>query len=178
MEENARDNPGPDHQRSPPVSGRARPDSQPGRGYHYRGRGCPRASGARGHEHTQPDVVLFDISLSGIDGLQAIRLLKHNSPATTLLILTAKKNDVLICQALRAGARGSLAPDASVADLSRALQAVYRGELWVERQLMARFLEEEVGTRSGGQVHPLRSQRALTVREQEIPAFSRVRQDE
>ncbi len=115
----------------------------------------------------QPDVVLLDITMPGIDGVGIIRPIKQQSPATKPLMLTAARDEGLILKALRAGAKGYLSKDTTVSHLTKAIQAVHEGELWVDRKLVARFVEQEVVAelRENG---PRRTQEALTTREDEI----------
>ncbi len=114
----------------------------------------------------QPDVVLLDITMPGIDSVGIIRPIKQQSPGTKPLMLTAARDDDLILKALRAGAKGYLSKDTTVSHLTKAIQAVHEGELWVDRKLVARFVEQEVvaelrENRRG------REQEALTTREDE-----------
>ncbi len=106
----------------------------------------------------QPDVVLLDITLPGIDGIDALRPLRHKSPATKLLLLTSAHDEGLIFKALRAGAKGYLSKDSSSADLAKAIQAVHEGDLWVDRKMIARFVEQEAGAelRQNRRGHPCR----------------------
>ncbi len=115
----------------------------------------------------QPDVVLLDISLPGTNGIGVLRTLKEKSPATKPLLLVTTRDEGLIFTALRAGAKGYLSKDTTVSHLTKAIQTVHEGELWVDRKLVARFVEQEV-------VAELRENRrgrekeALTTREDEI----------
>ncbi len=115
----------------------------------------------------QPDVVLLDITMPGIDGVGIIRPIKQQSPATKPLMLTAARDDDLILKALRAGAKGYLSKDTTVSHLTKAIQAVHEGELWVDRKLIARFVEQEVVAELR-ENSPRRTQEALTTREEEI----------
>ncbi len=54
----------------------------------------------------QPDVVLLDITMPGMDGINVIRPIKQKSPATKVLILTATRDEALIFNAVTAGAKG------------------------------------------------------------------------
>ncbi len=116
----------------------------------------------------QPDVVLLDISVPGMGVIELIRRLKQNSPATKLLFLTAASDEALIFKAMKVGAKGYLSRVSTAADFTKAIQAVHHGELWVERNLMARFVEEEAATDGSGKGPRGRTQAALTTREQEI----------
>lgn len=116
----------------------------------------------------KPDVLLLSINMPSMDGIEVIMPLKEKSPATKPLVLTAAVDDALIFQALKAGAKGYLSKDASVFDLFKAIQVVYRGDLWVERKLIARFFEEEASAAFKGGGRRGRTQEGLTLREREI----------
>ncbi len=115
----------------------------------------------------QPDVVLLDISLPGTNGIGVLRTLKEKSPATKPLLLVTTRDEELIFTALRAGAKGYLSKDTTVSHLTKAIQAVHEGELWVDRKLVARFVEQEVVAELR-ENSPRRTQEALTTREEEI----------
>lgn len=116
----------------------------------------------------QPDVVLLDITMPGMDGINVIGPIKQKSPATKVLILTATRDEALIFKAVTAGAKGYLSKAASVSDLLKAIQAVQRGELWIERKLMARFVGGESFAALQGEDGQGRAHGALTAREREI----------
>ncbi len=116
----------------------------------------------------QPDVVLLDITMPGIDGVGILRPIKQQSPATKLLMLTAARDDGLILKALRAGAKGYLSKDTTVSHLTKAIQAVHQGELWVDRKLVARFVEAETTAEVQEENRQDGTQQALTTREEEI----------
>lgn len=78
-----------------------------------------------------PDVVLMDLRMPGIDGIEAIRQIKDLYPAVEIVILTTYDDDEYIVQGLRAGARGYLLKDTSRQALFDAIRAAARGEsLW------------------------------------------------
>lgn len=116
----------------------------------------------------QPDVVLLDTTVPGMGVVELIRRLNQSSPATKLLLLIPARDDALILEAMKAGAKGYLSRDATAADLAKAIQAVHHGELWVERKLTARLIEGEAVSDLGGEDRPGRMQAVLTSREQEI----------
>ncbi len=115
----------------------------------------------------QPDVLLLDTTLPGMDGVGVLRQLQQQSPATKPLLLTSAQDEGLIFKALRAGAKGYLSKDASSVDLPKAIQAVHEGDLWVDRKMIARFVEQEAGAELR-QNRRGREQDALTTREEEI----------
>lgn len=116
----------------------------------------------------KPDVVLLDVSMSEIDGIQAIVPIREKSPNTKALVLTAAIDDDLIFKSLKAGAKGYLSKNSSASDLSKAIRAVHRGELWTERRLMSRFFDREAVADSHGKGPHTRPEEGLTPREREV----------
>jgi two-component system, NarL family, response regulator LiaR len=76
----------------------------------------------------QPDVVLMDISMPGLNGLEATRQIKSGYPPAAILILTSDDGDQQVVPLLRAGATGYLLKNLSGADLINAIHAVHAGE--------------------------------------------------
>lgn len=116
----------------------------------------------------KPDIVLLDIGVPGMDGMELIRTTKQKSPDAKVLILTATRDEAVIFAALRAGGKGYVSKNASVSDLRKAIQVVHQGEVWVERKLIARFLGGEAFADVGKENARERPKGALTAREQEI----------
>jgi DNA-binding NarL/FixJ family response regulator len=76
----------------------------------------------------QPDVVLMDLSLPGLSGVEATRRLTALAPEVQILILTAHTGDQVVVDAVQAGACGYLVKDAPTEDLVRAIEAAARGQ--------------------------------------------------
>jgi DNA-binding NarL/FixJ family response regulator len=91
----------------------------------------------------QPDVVLMDLDMPGLDGIAATRRVVDTSPHIAVLVLTMVDDDAAVFDALRAGARGYLLKGANRAEIVRAVRAVASGEAIfgpdVARRLMAFF---------------------------------------
>ncbi len=76
----------------------------------------------------KPDVVLMDIAMPLLNGLEATRQIKHDCPGVRVLILTMHENEEYIRQVLASGAFGYILKDAAGRDLLEAIHAVQRGE--------------------------------------------------
>jgi DNA-binding NarL/FixJ family response regulator len=79
-------------------------------------------------ESLQPDVVLMDIKMPGINGLQAMREILHTSPHIRILIVSMLEDDDSVFAAMRAGASGYVPKGANQAEMLRAIRAVANGE--------------------------------------------------
>ena len=88
----------------------------------------------------QPDVVLMDIRLPGLDGIDTLERMRASSPHIAVLILTTYNEDALIVRGLRAGACGYLLKDTTRDALFRAIRTAARGELLLQPEMMTRAL--------------------------------------
>jgi DNA-binding NarL/FixJ family response regulator len=96
-----------------------------------------------GHAVTtlRPDVVVLDIRMRHVDGIEAIRRLRASGDGTPILVLTTFDDDEYLSGALRAGASGFQLKDAPGEDLIRATHAVAAGDGWLDPGVTARVLE-------------------------------------
>jgi DNA-binding NarL/FixJ family response regulator len=91
---------------------------------------------------TKPDVVLMDIQMPEMDGVEATRLITAQVPEARVVILTMYRQDNYVFEAIKAGARGYLLKDTDWQDLLEAIRAVQRGEALINAAMAARVLEE------------------------------------
>jgi DNA-binding NarL/FixJ family response regulator len=79
----------------------------------------------------QPDVVLMDIAMAGLNGLEATARVTKEFPTVRVIMLSMHSNEEYVAQALRAGAAGYLLKDAVAAELELAVTAVARGKTYL-----------------------------------------------
>jgi DNA-binding NarL/FixJ family response regulator len=89
----------------------------------------------------QPDVILMDIQMPGINGIEATRRITQANTATHILIITMFEDDASVFTAMRAGARGYILKDAQKDDLLRAIRAVGRGEAIFSPAIATRLID-------------------------------------
>jgi NarL family two-component system response regulator LiaR len=90
----------------------------------------------------QPDVILMDLVMPEMDGIEAITRIKDSQPQVRILALTSYSTDDKIFPAIKAGAIGYLLKDSDPQDLIRAIQQVYRGEPSLHPKVAQKVLQE------------------------------------
>ena len=98
----------------------------------------------------KPDVILMDISMPELDGVQATGLITQEDPSAQVIVLTMYRQDRHVFAAIRAGAQGYLLKDVDEQDLFAAIRAVHRGEALIEPGVAARVLDEFRRLSQGG----------------------------
>ena len=111
-----------------------------------------------------PDVVLLDIGMPGLNGLEAAARMARIDPAIRVVILSMHLSEEYVLQALRAGAVGYLLKGSAVAELELAIRAVARGETYLSPPVSKQIVAEYV-SRTGGAEDRLS---VLTPRQREI----------
>lgn len=114
-------------------------------------------------ESLQPDVVLMDITMPGMDGMEATRHIKVEWPEVNVLVLTMHRRDEYFFEVLRAGASGYVLKGAETNELIRAVRTVGRGEVFLYPTMTQKLVQDYLERVTGGEPED-----ALTPREQQI----------
>jgi len=88
-----------------------------------------------------PHVLLLDVSMPGMDGLQALRAIRADAPQCRVLLLTMHEEEAILRQALQAGAAGYVLKQSAEAELLTAIRAAARGEAFVDPRLTRLMIE-------------------------------------
>ncbi len=107
----------------------------------------------------RPDVVLIDLLLPGIGGLEAISIIRREVPETRVLALTIGPSTISLLKVIRAGANGYLHRDTQALEMRNAIKVVARGEVYLSPQASASLMEE---------VRTLSTTELLTAREMDV----------
>lgn len=113
----------------------------------------------------KPDVVLMDIEMPDMNGIEATRRIKNTHPETAVLALTMYEDDQYFFEMLRAGASGYVPKRAAPDDLVSAIRAVSRGEVFLYPSLAGRLVQDYLQRNDVEEQEPVGE---LTPREQEV----------
>lgn len=113
-----------------------------------------------------PDLVLMDLSMPGMNGIEAMMDIKRRNPDTRVLVLTIHKTDEYIHESLRAGADGYILKDATHDELRVAIRSVLNGKTYLSPDISGKVIHGYLGT--GKTAHVGSTWDMLTHREREV----------
>jgi len=111
----------------------------------------------------QPQVVVMDIAMKGMNGLEATARLRELLPSARVIVLSMYSSEEYVLQALRSGAAGYLVKDAATAELEHALRSVVAGETWLSAAVSMQMVNGYVQRMGAGE-----AREALTPRQREV----------
>jgi two-component system, NarL family, response regulator LiaR len=114
-------------------------------------------------ERQAPDVVLMDLVMPGVDGVEAIRRIRELRPQARVLVLSSFLDDERLFPAVRAGAAGYLLKDVEPRELVKAIRTVHGGEALLHPAVAARLMDEFAAAPATGP-----NADGLTEREREV----------
>jgi DNA-binding NarL/FixJ family response regulator len=115
---------------------------------------------------TLPDVVVMDVAMPGLNGLEATRQIVRNIPSSKVLVLTSYGDDDYVTQLLEAGATGYLVKQTAAADLLKAIREVHAGNAFFSPSIAKRLRQQQSETLAAGL--PATRPSRLTSREAEV----------
>lgn len=110
-----------------------------------------------------PDIVLMDLRMPVMDGVEAMRRISEKQPAVRFIVLTTYDNDEYIFKGIEAGARAYLLKDAPREDLFKAVRAVHRGESLIHPTVASKVLDRFATLSKQAQPPELLSEREMEV---------------
>jgi two-component system, NarL family, response regulator NreC len=117
-------------------------------------------------QQLQPDIVLMDLSMPLLSGLEATRQIKSQCPHIEVLVLTMHADEEYVFQILQAGASGYLLKQSAVGELVTAIQAVYEGDSYLSPAISRKLVDGYV--RQAREQDKVDSYEQLTDREREV----------
>lgn len=111
-------------------------------GFDVVGEACDGDEAVRLAEELRPDVILMDVTMPEMDGVEATRQIKQTNADVRIVMLTMHADQEVLASAIRAGASGYLVKDCSTDEIASAVRMAFSGETALSPQLAASMLEE------------------------------------
>jgi two-component system, NarL family, response regulator LiaR len=119
-------------------------------------------------DELSPDVILMDVGMPVMDGIEASRRIKEKHPRKAIIMLTSHDNERDIFASLSAGAGGYCLKDVEPERLYSAIRSVYAGDIWLDSTIAGKVLKQYNAGNQSGSPHET-GKASLTRKEQNIP---------
>lgn len=116
-------------------------------------------------EKFKPNVLVVDIMMPGLNGLEVLSQVRERSPSTCSIVLSMQSADVYVVEALKAGARGYVLKETGPSELLKAVQQVMAGQRYLSPRLSERLIDVLIQTSEKAPADPYQT---LTNREREV----------
>lgn len=116
-------------------------------------------------EQLQPDVLVLDLMMPGLGGLEVTRLIRQRVPGTHVIILSMHADESYVFEALKNGAAGYILKDSTTSDLVQAIRAALAGERFLSPPLSDQGVEAYFNKAKGGELDRYKT---LTTRERQV----------
>ncbi len=130
------------------------------------GEACDGKQALEKAKHIKPDVIILDIAMPEVSGLEAVSLIKESVPATQIVVLTMHGKDSFVHQVLSAGALGYVLKASPIGDVLAAVRAAHKGEYFLSSKIKAEVVGAYLDSRK--QAPNVRGYDLLSEREQQI----------
>lgn len=114
-------------------------------------------------ETLKPDIVVTDISMPGLNGIESVRILRHNHPQLKIIILSMHASQEYVAQALQAGANGYVVKQADASEVLAAIRAVMSGGAYLSPTISKYLIDDYLSHTTAEMASP-----KLTTREREV----------
>lgn len=119
-------------------------------------------------EALQPDILLLDVRMPELGGIEALPQIRKKSPRTKVLMISGFPENEFMVEALQRGAKGCVSKSASCNELVKAIRVTYAGEIWATRMVLAQALDSLRQKTQEVNAPFSETRETLTDREQEI----------
>lgn len=116
-------------------------------------------------EKLSPDIILLDISMPGLNGLEALRRLSETQPGIRVIILSMHSDRRYVTESIKAGAKGYVLKDSTVEELVTAIRTIMRGEVYLSSRIAKVLVSDYVSLTAATEAT---SDSSLTTREREV----------
>ena len=116
-------------------------------------------------EQLRPNVLIVDLMMPGLNGLEVLRQIKKRSPATLSIVLSMQSADAYVVEALKSGASGYILKDSGPSELVNAVRQVIQGQRFLSPKLSERLIDAFIQTADNTALDPYET---LTDREREV----------